>query len=89
MLVPPDLMHTVGDAFVLPFIQLLGTCVMHLLCLATRRLCTAYVHPQGLSAFLACRLIALDKCPGVRPIRVCETARQIISKAILYAIKLR
>ncbi len=48
----------------------------HALALFTRRLCTAYV---GLSAFLACHLIALDKCPGVRPIGVCETARRIIS----------
>ncbi len=61
----------------------------HALALFTKRLCTAYVDPKGLSAFLACRLIALDKCPGVRPIGVCETARRIISKAILNAIKLK
>ena len=35
-----------------------------------RRLCTDYVDPAGLTAFTACRLIALDKCPGVRPIGV-------------------
>ena len=59
----------------------------HSLALLTRRLCTSFVDPKGLSAFLACRLIALDKCPGVRPIGICETARRITSKAILYAIK--
>ena len=32
-----------------------------------RRICTTYVDPSGLSAFSACRLIALGKCPGVRP----------------------
>ena len=48
-----------------------------------RRLCTSFVDPKGLSALLACRLIALDKCPGVRPIGICETARRIISKAVL------
>ena len=41
------------------------------------------MDPAGLSPFLACRLIALDKNPGVRPIGMCETARRIIAKAIL------
>jgi len=57
------------------------------LALVARRLCTMFVDPQGLSALLACRLIALDKCPGVRPIGICETARRIISKAVLFALK--
>ena len=55
----------------------------HLLALLARRLSTTYVDPKGLSPLLACRLIALDKNPGVRPIGVCETARRIIAKAIL------
>ena len=55
----------------------------HALAQVARRLCTSFVHPDGLSALLACRLIALDKCPGVRPIGICETARRIISKAVL------
>ena len=37
-----------------------------------RRLCTEYVDPAGLTAFTACHLIALDKCPGVRPVGVGE-----------------
>ena len=45
------------------------------------------MDPKGLSSFLACRLIALDKCPGIRPIGICETVRKIVSKAILYVIK--
>ena len=48
----------------------------------TRRLCTSYVDPGGISALVACRLIALDKCPGVRPIGIGETMRRIIGKAI-------
>ena len=51
-----------------------------------RKLCSHYVDPSGISAFVACRLIALDKCPGVRPIGVGETARRIIGRAIAKAI---
>ena len=46
-----------------------------------RRICTCYVDPRGLSSFVACRLIALDKCPGVRPIGIGETVRRIIGRA--------
>ena len=47
-----------------------------------RRICTCYVDPCGLSAFVACRLIALDKCPGIRPIGIGETVRRIIGRAV-------
>ena len=49
-------------------------------------ICTSYVDPSGLSAFVACRLIALDKCPGVRPINISEVARHIIGRAIANTI---
>ena len=55
----------------------------HSLALLARRLCVSFVDPRGLSSLLSCRLIALDKCPGVRPIGICETVRRIISKAVL------
>ena len=45
------------------------------------------MDPRGLASFLACRLIALDKCPGVRPIGICETARRIVAKAVLFVTK--
>ena len=53
------------------------------LALLAQCLCTQFVAPEGLSAFTECRLIALDKCPGVQPIGVAEVARQILGKAIL------
>ena len=51
-----------------------------------RRIATTSVNPVGLSAFVACRLIPLNKCPGVRPIGVGEIPRRIIAKAILKII---
>jgi len=52
-----------------------------------RRIASTYVDPSTLVSFTACRLIALDKHPGVRPIGVGEVARRIISKAILSVIE--
>lgn len=51
-----------------------------------RRLCTNFVDPSGAAALFACRLIPLDKKPGVRPIGVCETVRRILGKAILSVV---
>ena len=48
---------------------------------------TLHVDPEGLAAYTACRLIALNKNPGVRPIGVGEAARRIIGKAIMKVIK--
>ena len=48
-----------------------------------RRICQHFVDPAGLSAFTACRLVALDKCPGVRPVGIGEVVRRILGKAIL------
>ena len=62
-----------------------GLC--HSLALLACRLCTQFIHPSILAPLLACRLVALDKNPGVRPIGACEVTRRIISKAILSVIK--
>ena len=51
--------------------------------MVARRTSTTLVDPQGLAPLLACRLIAMDKNPGIRPIGIGETIRWIMNKAIL------
>ena len=51
-----------------------------------RKLCTTLVDPKGLEAFVAGRLIALNKRLGVRPIGVGEVCRRIVGKAVLSVI---
>ena len=53
----------------------------HSLTLLAKRICTSFVDPAGLAPLLTCRLVALDKCPGVRPIGIGEVVRRIVSKA--------
>ena len=47
-----------------------------------RRLCTEYVDPDSISSLVACRLIPLDKNPGLRPIGIGECIRRIMGKAV-------
>ena len=49
-------------------------------------MCTSFVDPVIVSPLVACRLIALDKNPGVHPIGVGEVVRRIIAKAALSII---
>ena len=51
-----------------------------------KRLASGPIDLNPVQAFTASRLIALDKCPGVRPIGVGEVSRRIIAKAILSVI---
>ena len=51
-----------------------------------RHISSPYVDSSGLTAFTACRLVILDKCPGVRPIGIGEVLRRIVGKAILAVI---
>ena len=51
-----------------------------------RKLCCSFVDPVGLEAFTACRLVPLNKDPGVHPIGFGEVLRCIIGKAILWIL---
>ena len=53
-----------------------------------RRICREEIEDRSLSAFVASRLIALDKSPGVRPIGVGEVLRRVLGKAIMAVIGL-
>ena len=52
-----------------------------------RKLCTISDQTHTLEAFLACRLIPLDKKPGLRPIGVGEILRRIAGKAVVSIIR--
>ena len=56
------------------------------LALVAKKIATTNVDPNGLGSFTACRLIALDKMPGVRPIGIGEVSRRIVSKAIISVV---
>ena len=59
----------------------------HSLAATAKCLCKCLVDPSSVSSLMACRLMALNKNPGVRPIGICEMVRRIISKAILSVTK--
>ena len=50
-------------------------------------ICTEELQPGHLDGFLAGRLIALDKRPGIRPIAVGEVYRRIVCRAIAGVIE--
>ncbi|CAM1296179.1 Uncharacterised protein r2_g545 [Pycnogonum litorale] len=54
--------------------------------MVARRLASCSVDPKGIVALTSCRLVPLDKNPGVRPIGICEVLRRIISKSILSVV---
>ena len=53
----------------------------------TRNLLKSCYHPSLLEAYTSCRLIPLDKNPGIRPIGVGEVLRRIIGKTTALFLK--
>jgi len=51
-------------------------------------LCNSIVPWNGIRALVASCLIALNKCPGVRPIGIGETLHRIIGNAVCLATSL-
>ena len=46
-----------------------------------------WIHKGYQSSLVACKLIALDKSLGVRPVGIGETLRQLISKVVLQVVR--
>ena len=52
-----------------------------------RLLATEYLDPNTLEAFVACRLVPLDKNPGVCPIGIGEVTRRIVAICICWVLR--
>ena len=52
----------------------------------TQLICSKKVPDHYLNAYTACRLVPLDKCPGVRPVGICEVLRRIVGKATMQVV---
>ena len=75
LLDPLDSMLSAGDDYALPLGKNLMICV------------GPFVDSSTLLAYTSCRLIPLDKCPGVRPIGIGEVVRRIIGRAVMRITK--
>ena len=51
----------------------------------SRHIANAIIDWDDIQALVACRLMALNKCPGVRPIGVGKMSRHILSKVMAAA----
>ena len=79
-------MHLCGKNCVLP-LQKASSELCHALALTAKCLAVELVDPVSIFPLLSCRLPALDKHPGVRPIGIGEVPRRIIAKTILAVVR--
>ena len=52
-----------------------------------RKIATEHLNPDPLEPYTSCRLIPLNKNPGVRPIGVGEVLRRIVGKTIAWSLR--
>ena len=52
-----------------------------------KKVASKIIDPATLEALTSCRLVPLDKCPGIRPIGIGEVLRRLIGKAIGWVLK--
>ena len=57
------------------------------LAILAKRLATTMVDPSSIEALTACRLIPLNKNPGIRPIGIGEVLQRIIGKSISWVLR--
>ena len=81
----PSGMDAAGGRRLLSSIRKESADLHEAMAMVVRHICQQFVDPTGLDAFTACRQVALDKCPGIRPVGMGEVVRRIISKAVLAA----
>ena len=71
----PGLMLLAGDESACTSYKAASHELCQSLAITAQRLCTNLVDPSAIAPLLACRLIALNKNPGVRPIGIGDTTR--------------
>ena len=64
-----------------------STALCNAIAALARRLRCSYVDPSALESLVACRLIPLNKNPGVRPIGVGEMLRRLVAKSVLSVVR--
>ena len=52
-----------------------------------RKLASSYIDPDTIESLACCRLIPLEKNPGIRPIGIGEVLRRIMGKAVGWVLK--